>query len=263
MCACTGFFSTVWGYSLDLTSPQTLLSLILKTDQNSASRYLHTADINFERISNLIIVSPGNGDIQFLQSKLCRIFDDYHKYYLEDIIDGQIVILSNIYLPDSLDNALFDELWNFAEQYNESSSFFMDRGCKDIETLKRTYSDYRKSIPALRKIFLNRRNWDTHDIMLSQEVMALSETQSKRTEYLSEIINILKNDKDDLLSTLCVYMIDCDSKLNMAAETLFVHRNTVTYRLNKVKQLTNTNFNLMPAAYDFYTALALWRYQEI
>ena len=58
-------------------------------------------------------------------------------------------------------------------------------------------------------------------------------------------------------------MIDCDSKLNLTAQTLFLHRNTVTYRLNKVRQLTNTNFTLMPAAYDFYMALALWRYQKM
>ena len=96
--------------------------------------------------------------------------------------------------------------------------------------------------------------------MLSQEIIALAETENKRTKYLSNLAEILKQDSDDLLTTLGVYMIDCDSKLNLTAQTLFLHRNTVTYRLNKVRQLTNTNFTLMPAAVS-YTHLDVYKRQ--
>ena len=51
-------------------------------------------------------------------------------------------------------------------------------------------------------------------------------------------------------------------QLSTTAATLFLHRNTVTYRLNKIKQITNTDFTLMPATYDFYLAAALWRLNE-
>lgn len=260
MCSCTNFFSTVWGYSLNLASPRSLLSLIFKTEEAAAKKYLRNSNIPFDHISNLIIVSSGNSAMKPLQQEISRHFDEYHKFYLADQIDGHLVILSSFALSKSLDYALFDELWHFVENYDEKASFFMDRGNKEISSLKRTYTDYHKSEPALQKIFLNRRNWDDHDIMLCQEVIALSETDSKRREYLSSIIDSLQHDRDDLLQTLAVYMIDCDSRLNVAAKKLYLHRNTVTYRLNKARQLTNTNFTLMPAAYDFYTALALWRY---
>lgn len=263
MCNCTLFFSTLWGYSLDLSSPETLLSLIFKTETGAANRYLNAAGISFSRIANLIIVSPGGGDIQKLKAHLLAFFYDYKKYFLEDIIDNQIVILSAFDLTNSMDAALFEELWRYTDKFDPKATFFMNEGSKDIAALKRTYMDFRKSLPALYKIFQNRRNWDTHDIMLSQEIIALAETENKRTKYLSNLAEILKQDSDDLLTTLGVYMIDCDSKLNLTAQTLFLHRNTVTYRLNKVRQLTNTNFTLMPAAYDFYMALALWRYQKM
>ncbi|MEI3523211.1 MAG: hypothetical protein V8Q36_03310 [Anaerotignum sp.] len=69
--------------------------------------------------------------------------------------------------------------------------------------------------------------------MLSQEIIALAETENKRTKYLSNLAEILKQDSDDLLTTLGVYMIDCDSKLNLTAQTLFLHQNIVTFHLNK------------------------------
>lgn len=263
MCACTGFFSSVWGYSIDLQSPHALLSLIFKTEEAAAKKYLRNSNISFERISNLIIISSGNGSMEPLQGEICRLFKEYHKFYLADQIDNHLVILSSFMLSDSLDYALYDDLHCFVEKYDEKATFFMDRGNKDMASLKQTYRDYLKTEPALQKIFLNRRNWDNHDIMLSQEVMSLSETSNKRTEYLFSIIDSLSHDRDDLLKTLAIYMIDCDSKLNAAAQMLYLHRNTVTYRLNKARQLTNTSFNLMPAAYDFYTALAIWRYHNV
>lgn len=263
MCTCTSFFSTVWGYSLNLQSPQTLLSLIFKTEDAAANKYLRSAGISFDRIANLIIISSGNSQLEPLRRRICQCFDEYHKFYLADQIDGRLVLLSAFSLSNSLDYSLFDDLWRLTESYDEKASFFMDSGEKDISALKRTYKDYHKSEPALQKIFVNRRNWDEHDIMLSQEVIVLSETENKRREYLFNIIDTLKQDKDDLLKTLAIYMIDCDSKLNAAAQMLYLHRNTVTYRLNKARQLTNTNFTLMPASYDFYTALALWRYLNV
>ncbi len=262
MCTCIGFFSSVWGYSLKLTSPQSLLSLIFKAEESAAASYLRNACISFDRICNLIIISPGNRSPKPLQQEICRCFDEYHKFYLADVIDGRLVILSSFALAESFDSALFADLLHFAEHYDEKASFFIDSGSKDIASLKSTYRDYFKNEHALQKIFLNRRRWDNHDIMLSREVISLSETNSKRTQYLSDIIAALKQDQEDLLNTLAIYMIDCDSKLNAAAKMLYLHRNTVTYRLNKARQLTNTNFTLMPAAYDFYTALALWRIQE-
>lgn len=263
MCACTGFFSSVWGYSIDLQSPHALLSLIFKTEEAAAKKYLRNSNISFDRISNLIIISSGNGSMEPLRDQIRRLFEEYHKFYLSDQIDDHLVILSSFILSDSLDYALYDDLHCFVEKYDEKATFFMDRGNKDMASLKQTYRDYLKTEPALQKIFLNRRNWDNHDIMLSQEVMSLSETSNKRTEYLFSIIDSLSHDRDDLLKTLAIYMIDCDSKLNAAAQMLYLHRNTVTYRLNKARQLTNTSFNLMPAAYDFYTALAIWRYHNV
>lgn len=263
MCICIQFFSTVWGYSLELASPETLLSLIFKTSRNAANHYLKISAIPFERIANLIIVSPGNKDILVMKESLAKRFAEYGKFFLCAVIDSQIIILTSMDFASSMDNSLTDDLWQLAGQYDEEASFFMSGANKDLTSLKRTFSDYSRSLPALKKIFRNRRNRDIHDIMLCREIIALSEQQSKKTEYLSQIIDALKDDGDDLLETLSVYLLDCDSRLNLAAKKLFLHRNTVAYRLNKVRQLTNTDFSLMPAAYDFYTAMALWRYQKV
>ena len=84
MCACTGFFSSVWGYSIDLQSPHALLSLIFKTEEAAAKKYLRNSNISFDRISNLIIISSGNGSMEPLRDQIRRLFEEYHKFYLSD-----------------------------------------------------------------------------------------------------------------------------------------------------------------------------------
>ncbi|HIV79543.1 MAG TPA: PucR family transcriptional regulator [Candidatus Avanaerovorax faecigallinarum] len=262
MCECTRLYSTVWGYSLNLNSPDTLLSLVLKTDANAARHYMRNTALDFSRLQSLIIISPGDGEINRLKNSVLNIFEEYKKYCLADIIDGEIVILSNLSRTNEMSENLFNELQSFTVNYDEKATYFMNRSSKDIEAIKQLYYNYRRSLPALRKIFINRRNWDAHDVTLSQEVTSLSETQNQKTEYLNTIIDMLKNDRNNLLKTLGVYLIDCDSELKHTADTMFLHRNTVLYRLARIKQLTNTDFTLMPAAYEFYLAAALHRFES-
>ncbi|MDN5311476.1 MAG: PucR family transcriptional regulator, purine catabolism regulatory protein, partial [Thermoanaerobacteraceae bacterium] len=51
-----------------------------------------------------------------------------------------------------------------------------------------------------------------------------------------------KNKEENLLNTLRVYL-DCTGKHNMAAEKLFIHRNTLNYRLNKIREILDCDLN--------------------
>ncbi|MDN5300792.1 MAG: PucR family transcriptional regulator, purine catabolism regulatory protein [Thermoanaerobacteraceae bacterium] len=51
-----------------------------------------------------------------------------------------------------------------------------------------------------------------------------------------------KNKEENLLNTLRVYL-DCTGKQNMAAEKLFIHRNTLNYRLNKIRGILDCDLN--------------------
>jgi purine catabolism regulator len=51
-----------------------------------------------------------------------------------------------------------------------------------------------------------------------------------------------KNKEENLLNTLRVYL-DCMGKNNLAAKKLFIHRNTLNYRLNKIKEILDCDLN--------------------
>ena len=141
------------------------------------------------------------------------------------------------------------------------ASFFLDTS-KNLTSMRKIYSDFCANSAAMSKIFIHRKYRDMYDVIFSQEITNIAINRGNRNDHIKSIIEALKDDSDNLMETLAVYLIDCDSQLNNTAATLFLHRNTVTYRLNKIKQITNTNFTMMPATYDFYLAAALWRLNE-
>ena len=63
----------------------------------------------------------------------------------------------------------------------------------------------------------------------------------------------------DLFGTLCVYYLDAGSSLSKTAEQLYVHKNTVKYRIQQVEQRLGYRVDQQPEAIGLYTACALVR----
>ena len=190
------------------------------------------------------------------------IFEEYRKFHISDIIDGRLVILTSLSLSDKLDSLLVQDLKKIVYNAEVQASFFLDGERRDIPSLRRGYASFCANASAMDRIFLHRKFRDMHDVFFTEEVRTLIQKRSSREAHIRSIIQMLEEDHDNLLETLAVYLIDCNSQLNLTADTLFVHRNTVAYRLNKIKQISNTDFTKMPATYDYYLAAALYRLSE-
>ena len=173
------------------------------------------------------------------------------------LIDDRLVILSSIMVSQKDDGIIATEIEKCINEY-EGALFFLESS-KNLTSMRKIYSDFCANSAAMSKIFIHRKFRDMYDVIFSQEITNLAINRGNRNDQIKSIIEALKDDSDNLMETLAVYLIDCDSQLSTTAATLFLHRNTVTYRLNKIKQITNTDFTLMPATYDFYLAAALWR----
>lgn len=86
-----------------------------------------------------------------------------------------------------------------------------------------------------------------------------SSESSDREQYLAFIEALDAHPQENLLLTLSTYFLDAGSEIKRAAELLFLHRNTILYRLNKVKTLLGTDPNQMPFQQNLYMAVALNR----
>ena len=63
----------------------------------------------------------------------------------------------------------------------------------------------------------------------------------------------------ELISTLEVFLLDTESSISLAAGMLFVHKNTIKYRLRKIHERLNHHVLKQPEAFNLYLAAALER----
>ena len=90
---------------------------------------------------------------------------------------------------------------------------------------------------------------------LCQEIMVSRENLD---QYL-RILSGLRSANAELIPTLTTYLLDAGSSMAETARLLYVHLNTVKYRLRQVQELTGFSPTQLPGAYSLYIAAAINR----
>ena len=65
--------------------------------------------------------------------------------------------------------------------------------------------------------------------------------------------------KAELVRTLQLYLLDADRSVTRTAQLLFVHKNTVKYRLQQIHARLGHPPSKLPEAFGLYTACAVER----
>lgn len=109
-----------------------------------------------------------------------------------------------------------------------------------------------------RKIYRHARTLRTPDIVFAKLCLEIMENPDHLKLY-RQIADCLKSTNSDLLPTLAAYLLDASSNIVETAKLLYVHLNTVKYRLRKVLEATGFSPTQMPGAYSLYIAAAIDR----
>ena len=88
----------------------------------------------------------------------------------------------------------------------------------------------------------------------------MSESEAALTEALMplEALSYVRED-NALLKTLEVYLLDAGNSVSVCAELLFLHKNTVKYRLSRIRKLLGYSPDKIPELFSLYRAAALNR----
>lgn len=99
-------------------------------------------------------------------------------------------------------------------------------------------------------------------IQYAKECQKLINMGEEKVEEILSILTIQSAEKlqqDELLQTLCVYLLDADMSMQRTSELLFLHKNTIKYRIRQLKQLLHSPITTMPDTVVLYQACALYR----
>lgn len=91
-----------------------------------------------------------------------------------------------------------------------------------------------------------------------RETIHLGERSVTHALAILDALHEMKNSKE-YLRTLGVFLLDAGANVQRTAELMFVHKNTVQYRLRQISDGLGFNIGDMPASQPLYEALAISR----
>lgn len=263
-------FSKLWDLDSNNILENALVPAIIEGEEEKMYSISEKLGIDIDAINTAIIIRPAfeHGDtreqLQTMRSLIRAVKDCADAFRKEIIIDTYgIYIICFIVYASSIDsdNAYIEEMMDAMDQVTEdyTVAFFPnDDNAKDV---RRTYLLYSEYIPHVVEIFPHKKKISYGDLMFAKHC---SDMAAEKSEDYRICRNILKplleiDASGELLHTLAVYYLDADCEVKKTATLLFVHRNTIQYRLSKVQAITNFRTDDRLESYLMYTAIACWR----
>lgn len=109
-----------------------------------------------------------------------------------------------------------------------------------------------------RRIYPRAEVLRTEDMMFAQLCQRIMENREELEQYL-RILSGLGSANAELIPTLTTHLLDAGSSMVETSRLLYVHLNTVKYRLKQVQELTGFSPTKLPGAYTLYIAAAINR----
>ena len=258
-------FIHIWNKNHGKFVTSELIRAIINDEPLKMNRLSKLFHIKVSELNQIWIFIPKDSS-RPRDEKLLRVCADYFSTTATDspligYYEEKLIVCTTAPLNAAQRNALMDGL---ALQITEMAGCYDIVYCDCLATtaeVRHAYLDSMEYLEAARKIYPNRQILRLTDIMLAKQCQQLVERHEPLDVYLS-IISKIKSAGAELLTTVTTYLLDADSNMSLTAKLLFVHLNTVKYRLKLIQDLSGFSPNKAPDSYQIYISVALNRLLE-
>lgn len=229
--------------------------------------YLQFFEINFllPQSENAIILNDVDKDTicQFIHT----LFENEHIPILSSSYTKNIIALINVN-NTSLDtlNTLFPQILNYIKENYPNYIVNIGIGTrqKSLEKYKLSYEQASKCINLAIKQKQKNMIYYYEQLGLYQLFYDINNKTLLENFVHNILYSLMAYDKKyntNLIQTLEVYL-NKNCNLNQTAETLFIHRTTIKYRLQRIEEITNTSLNDAFTRLNFFNAILIKKFLQ-
>lgn len=134
-------------------------------------------------------------------------------------------------------------------------------GLQNTADVKNAYLANQTFIGDARVIFPTRRFFTLPEILFAKQCRSITGAGEEKLQPYLTLLRAVSagRDGEDILNSLSVFLLDEHGSVTNTAERLFVHKNTIKYRLQKTGDLLGFRVGEMPSSQELIYALALRR----
>lgn len=249
----------LWGDKHDEVSQYALVKAIINDESDKMRRLAKLLHIDVSAIQMLWLVYIH--DLQEEKAIRKELEDQLSKYY-------------GTYVIQTIDHCMIVLLGNYSYKYNEFeiASDFIHTTNYEEKIAGIVYSPKMRSTQDVRRMYqlVNSIREKFHSIYPMHKLYTAAEVKSMKRaidlskqgeevieECFSVIVPIL-NDKE-MLRTLTTFLLDANANFDKCSKILFIHKNTVKYRIKKISELIGYDVTVYSEFYDVYIACMIYR----
>lgn len=266
-------FSKLWDLDTENILHNALVPAILEGDEEKMYQISAKLGININAINALMIFRPNFGQVDLkdqhhIMRNMIKEIKSYSKAMNKEIIVdtyGLYIVCFFVYSTSRItDNEYLCALTESMKQIynNYTLSFFPNDD--NVEDVQKTYRLYTENISYAAKIFPHKKQFSYGDILFAKQCYDMLTNKDENYRICQNILKPLLENNDNLLllETLSVYHLDADCEIKKTSEMLYVHRNTVQYRLGRVRDITNFRSEDKLQSHLMYLAIAAYRLEK-
>ncbi len=254
-------FSLLWNYNLNMQTAEAVIPPLLEGDQKLVRHICRSNRIDIQQFNRICLLT-GPEENQRGLLRLRKLFADHS---ISTIIDrfGQYIVILYQRRNEVATEILEDELYSYLHSIGQEVHHAVLQTLHLTEDAPHFYQLFCQYMGAVRQIYPQKRSFSYSDLLFAKKVSHVLTSIDFDNHYYLDLLNpIVEDAESELLPTLLTYLLDSGGEVKKTAEMLYVHRNTVLYRLNKARSLLHCDLNTMPQSYDIYLAAALQRLQS-
>ena len=157
--------------------------------------------------------------------------------------------------------AVMRELLSHAQSENPDAVIVRCGGLQNTTACRKAYLLTLENLENVKRIFPHKRLFELGDLEFSADCQRrISEGEAAAVRKTLPL-SVLKSDREyrELLRTACVYLLDCECGVTRTAEMLYLHKNTVKYRLQRIDDLLGHRIGKMPEMIELFRSAAIYR----
>lgn len=243
-------YISIWNVNLNINSRESVIPLILEEKYSPLTDVAQTNHILLDDYTTMLVFN-GNDKVSDIKS----LISEYDSSSITDYYGNTLISFLSLDFADAKGYLLIEELSEVCQK-----KIYRITQKNIIKNAAPIYLSICETAQMIEKIFPTRKFIGYDTLHFAMNCIRLQNNDSSDLSYYQSLLSPLAAEKsDDLLLTLQTYLFDADSSVKETAEKLYLHRNTVKYRLDRVRDVIGGDFEKMPLYQDIYLAAALER----
>jgi DNA-binding PucR family transcriptional regulator len=255
----------IWGQDSGEVAIHELIRAILQDEPMKMRQLANIFHINVADIHEMWIFHCEESQLERFRREGLPLIREHLGHYcrtvVADLYEGRIVAFMDWieHSPERIQ--VSKDLLTQLEGLGLSLSLARCYPLNRTSDVRRTFLMHQEAIGTAGKIWPSLGCYTLQELEFASDCRKiLSESEAALTEALMplEALTYVRED-NALLKTLEVYLLDAGNSVSVCAELLFLHKNTVKYRLSRIRKLLGYSPDKIPELFSLYRAAALNR----